>query len=87
MEFISSNFTDRPLRIDIWTESIEIIKKNPIFGSGGGSFSEIFRYETGLWKGHSHNLPFELIVTTLFFRAFTRKSDNALPSSGFKYGP
>ena len=36
---------------------------NPIFGTGAGSFPEIFKLETGLWKGHAHNLPLELIIS------------------------
>ena len=35
----------------------------PIFGTGGGSFPEIYMYETGLWKGHAHNLPLELFLS------------------------
>ena len=25
--------------------------------------SDIFRYESGLWKGHAHNLPLELAIS------------------------
>ena len=50
-------------RIEIWQKGIEIIFHNPIFGTGAGSFPKIFRLETGLWKGHAHNLPLELIVS------------------------
>ncbi len=50
-------------RIEIWHKGIEIVINNPIFGTGAGSFPEIFKLETGLWKGHAHNLPLELIIS------------------------
>ena len=50
-------------RIEIWQKGCEIVFNNPIFGTGAGSFPEIFKLETGLWKGHAHNLPLELIVS------------------------
>ena len=31
--------------------------------AGGGSFPDIYIYETGLWKGHAHNLVLELFVS------------------------
>ena len=34
---------------------------NPLFGLGSGSFPEIFTNETGVFKGHAHNLFLELI--------------------------
>ena len=50
-------------RIEIWHKGFEIVFNNPIFGTGAGSFPEIFKLETGLWKGHAHNLPLELIIS------------------------
>ena len=50
-------------RIEIWHKAIEIVFNNPIFGTGAGSFPEIFKLETGLWKGHAHNLPLELVIS------------------------
>ena len=50
-------------RIEIWRSSFSYILNHPIFGYGSGSFSEIFRLDTGLWKGHAHNLPLELMVS------------------------
>ena len=50
-------------RIEIWHKGCEIVFNNPIFGTGAGSFPEIFKLETGLWKGHAHNLPLELIIS------------------------
>ena len=57
-------FTDFQIsRLDIWNSALKTIINNPIFGTGGGSFPEIYKYETGLWKGHAHNLPLELFVS------------------------
>ena len=35
----------------------------PIFGTGAGSFPDIYMHESGLWKGHAHNLPLELFLS------------------------
>ena len=50
-------------RIDIWQSGIKYVMTNPLFGSGASSFSGIYQLETGLWKGHSHNLFLELMVS------------------------
>ena len=50
-------------RLEIWRTAIKYIFNNPIFGYGSGSFPEIFKLETGLWKGHAHNLPLELMIS------------------------
>jgi len=50
-------------RILIWKSGLETIYNNPIFGSGAGSFPVIFKSEYGIWKGHAHNLPLELIIS------------------------
>ena len=50
-------------RLEIWRSAFTYIFHNPIFGYGAGSFSEIFKLENGLWKGHAHNLPLELMVS------------------------
>ena len=50
-------------RIEIYKSAFELIKKNPFFGIGAGSFTEIFFLNTNLWKGHSHNLLFELSLS------------------------
>ena len=56
-------FTDfKYFRFTIWKESIESIIRNPIFGTGAGSFPEIFLSETGFYRNHTHNLPLELMV-------------------------
>ena len=57
-------FTDFQIsRLDIWNTALKSIIDFPIFGTGGGSFPDIYMYETGLWKGHAHNLPLELFLS------------------------
>tara|TARA_B100001115_G_scaffold63081_1_gene46736 strand:- start:714 stop:2018 length:1305 start_codon:yes stop_codon:yes gene_type:complete len=50
-------------RIGIYKSALELIKKNPLFGIGAGSFTEIFFFNTSFWKGHSHNLLLELTLS------------------------
>ena len=50
-------------RMEIYKSAFELIKENPIFGIGAGSFTEIFSFNTNFWKGHSHNLFFELSIS------------------------
>ena len=50
-------------RIGIYKSAINIIKENPIFGTGAASFTKIFFLETNFWKGHSHNLLLELSIS------------------------
>ena len=59
MEFTDFQYT----RIEIWLSGLKTLFNHPIFGTGAGSFSDIFRYESGLWKGHAHNLPLELAIS------------------------
>ena len=57
-------FTDFQIsRLEIWNTALKSIMNFPIFGTGGGSFPDIYMYETGLWKGHAHNLPLELFLS------------------------
>ena len=57
-------FTDFQIsRLDIWKTALKSIINFPIFGTGGGSFPDIYMFETGLWKGHAHNLPLELFLS------------------------
>jgi len=57
-------FTDFQIsRLDIWNTALKNIINFPIFGTGGASFPYIYMYETGLWKGHAHNLPLELFLS------------------------
>ena len=50
-------------RLQIWQSAFTYIFNHPIFGYGSASFTEIFKLETGLWKGHAHNLPLEMMVS------------------------
>ncbi len=50
-------------RIEIYKSAFKLIKENPFFGIGAGSFTEIFFLNTNFWKGHSHNLLFELSLS------------------------
>tara|TARA_Y100001978_G_scaffold61796_1_gene55534 strand:+ start:679 stop:1986 length:1308 start_codon:yes stop_codon:yes gene_type:complete len=50
-------------RIEIYKSAFELIRKNPFFGIGAGSFTEIFYLNTNFWKGHSHNLLLELSLS------------------------
>ena len=50
-------------RIQIYKSALELIKSNPFFGIGSGSFTEIFFLNTNFWKGHSHNLLLELSLS------------------------
>ena len=64
-------------RTEIFLSAIQLIKNNPIFGIGAASFPEIFNSQTGLWKGHTHNLLLELAIsyglpaTIVIFITFT----------------
>ena len=59
MKFINFQYS----RIGIWKSGFKAVYNNPVFGSGAGSFPEIFKSEHGIWKGHAHNLPLELIIS------------------------
>ena len=50
-------------RMEIYKSAFGLIKENPFFGIGAGSFTEIFFFNTNFWKGHSHNLLFELSLS------------------------
>lgn len=50
-------------RKDIYMSALNLIKNNPIIGTGASSFSAIFHLETNFWKGHSHNILLELAVS------------------------
>ena len=62
MRFVSS----RPLaatRISQWEVALNLIKDKPWMGWGAAAFSVLYPILTGLWHGHSHNLPLELAVS------------------------
>ena len=50
-------------RMEIYKSALALVKANPFFGIGAGSFPEIFNYQTGFWKGHTHNLLLELAIS------------------------
>ena len=64
-------------RVEIYKNALQLIKENPFFGIGAGSFTEIFFLNTNFLKGHSHNLLFELSIsyglpaTIIFFLTTT----------------
>ena len=49
-------------RLGIWQYAFKFISDKPFFGHGSKSFTYLFLNETGFWKGHSHNLPLELMI-------------------------
>ena len=50
-------------RSEIFLSGINLVKNNPIFGIGAGSFPAIFELNTSFWKGHSHNILIELAIS------------------------
>ncbi len=64
MEFSEEGFKDIDVsRIEILKSAILLLLKNPLFGIGAASFSAIYAYQTGFWKGHSHNLIIEFAIS------------------------
>ena len=64
LEFTSDGFNHlNTTRIEILNYASKIIINNPFFGTGAGSFPVIFEFETGFWKGHSHNIFTELAIS------------------------
>jgi len=49
-------------RIELWLNSIKLIKSNLLMGYGGGSFSDLYYLNNGQFEGmqHSHNLILEI---------------------------
>ncbi len=63
-EFTNEGFSHLNVsRMEIFNSAIKIILKNPFFGTGSGSFPIIYEFETGFWKGHSHNIFAELAIS------------------------
>ncbi|WP_269609166.1 O-antigen ligase family protein [Prochlorococcus marinus] len=50
-------------RIGQWTTAATLIFEKPWLGWGAAAFSIIYPLRTGLFHGHSHNLPLELAVS------------------------
>mgnify|MGYP001248144685 CR=1 FL=1 len=64
MEFSSEGYKDLDVtRFQILINAIKILRINPIFGVGAASFTAIYQFQSGFWKGHSHNLPIELAIS------------------------
>ena len=64
LEFFQDGYVDLDVtRTEIFSSAIKLIKSNPFFGIGAASFPEIFNYQTGFWKGHTHNLLLELAIS------------------------
>ena len=61
IDFGFENFFDYG-RIKIWTFALKLIGMNPLWGWGSSSFPILYRIETGLYKGHAHNLLLEIGV-------------------------
>ena len=64
LEFTNEGFnTLDATRIEILNSAKEIIIANPLVGTGSGSFPIIYEFQTGFWKGHSHNLFTEFAIS------------------------
>ena len=50
-------------RLDIWNDAIQVIKNNPIFGTGSGSFPYILKESNKFVYWHTHNLPIEIALS------------------------
>ena len=61
--FNSESYGVHLSRIDLWKNAIEIISKNPLFGTGASSFPSLIEKNTGIWSSHPHSLPLELMVS------------------------
>ena len=68
-EGIWKNFTSQEYasldisRFGIWRYALKFIQERPIWGNGSNAFTRLLSDETGLMRGHSHNLPLELFVS------------------------
>ena len=63
INFTSSGYETLNIsRIELWTKAIEFIKEKPLLGHGSRSFTRLLSIDMDIWKGHSHNLPLELMV-------------------------
>ena len=64
LEFSNEGYKELDVtRMGIYKSAFELIRENPFFGIGAGSFTEIFFLNTNFWKGHSHNLLLELSIS------------------------
>ena len=92
-EFSPEGFTELNVtRFEIFKAAIKLILLNPLIGTGGGSFPIIYEIQTGLWKGHTHNIfsdlslsygiPSMVILIIVFFSIIS----NGYRKSYFKWG-
>ncbi|MAH97868.1 MAG: O-antigen polymerase [Euryarchaeota archaeon] len=64
LEFTDLGFSQlNATRLEILNSALGVIINNPFFGTGAASFPIIYEFETGFWKGHSHNLFTELSIS------------------------
>ena len=64
LEFSNEGYENLDMkRIEIYKSAIELIKANPFFGIGAGSFTNIYLLNKNIWLGHSHNLLLELSIS------------------------
>ena len=64
LEFTNEGFKNLDAsRLQIFNYAINLICKNPFFGTGSGSFPIFFELETGFWKGHPHNIFLEFAIS------------------------
>ena len=61
--FSLSTYSADISRVEIWQNALKLIIKNPLLGSGSSSFPTFLESQTGIWKGHSHNLILELMLS------------------------
>ena len=62
MQFTDSR-TFEATRIGQWQVAINLISEKPWLGWGAAAFSIIYPLRTGLFHGHSHNLPLEIAIS------------------------
>jgi len=64
LEFTDLGFSGLNVtRLEILHSAFRVIINNPFFGTGAASFPIIYEFETGFWKGHSHNLFTEISIS------------------------
>ena len=59
LEYISLDIS----RLNIFNYALKFISDKPFIGNGSRSFPTLLFNEIGIWKGHSHNLPLELMIS------------------------
>ena len=63
INFTSAGFEKLDIsRLEIWIKAMNFIQQKPLFGYGSNSFPKLLANDVGIWKGHSHNLPLEIMI-------------------------